>query len=119
MHPALEGQIFGGGQGHTRRCDTLDGRVVGEVREDDGAVDGARAAEFLDEELRFLERDADGGEDDGEVRRVVTQHLRLTGDLGGQLRMRQEPEKIGSFWPRTRVLSPSIVEMPVWMNSLG
>ena len=89
VHPALEGQIFGGGQGHTRRCDTLDSRVVGEVREDDGAVDGARAAEFLDEELRFLERDADGGEDDGEVRRVVAQHLRLTGDLGGQLRMRQ------------------------------
>ena len=32
---------------------------------------------------------------------------------------RPEPEKIGSFWPRTRVFSPSMVEMPVWMNSLG
>ena len=25
------------------------------------------------------------------------------------------PEKIGSFWPRMRVASPSIVEMPVLM----
>src|SRR5919201_838436 len=29
------------------------------------------------------------------------------------------PEKRGSFCPRTRVLSPSIVEIPVWMNSAG
>src|SRR5438876_6055557 len=28
-------------------------------------------------------------------------------------------EKSGSFWTRTSVLSPSIVEMPVWMNSAG
>src|SRR5439155_271030 len=32
---------------------------------------------------------------------------------------RPAPEKSGSFWPRTSVLSPSIVEMPVWMNSAG
>jgi len=30
-----------------------------------------------------------------------------------------EPEKIGSFCPLTRVFIPSIVEMPVWINSLG
>ncbi len=28
-------------------------------------------------------------------------------------------ENTGSFWPRTRVLRPSIAETPVWMNSLG
>ena len=32
---------------------------------------------------------------------------------------RPEPEKMGSFWPRTRVFRPSMVEMPVWINSLG
>jgi len=32
---------------------------------------------------------------------------------------RPEPEKIGSFWPRTSVLSPSIAEMPVSMKSAG
>ena len=32
---------------------------------------------------------------------------------------RPEPEKMGSFCPRTRVFSPSMVEMPVWINSLG
>ena len=38
-----------------------------------------------------------------------------------KLRMRQtaEPEKMGSFCPRTRVFSPSMAEMPVWMNSSG
>ncbi len=29
------------------------------------------------------------------------------------------PEKIGSFWPRTRVFITSMFESPVWMNSLG
>src|SRR6266705_2266153 len=32
---------------------------------------------------------------------------------------RPAPENSGSFWPRTSVLRPSIVEMPVWMNSAG
>ena len=32
---------------------------------------------------------------------------------------RPEPEKIGSFWPRTSVKLPSMAEMPVWMNSDG
>src|SRR5881409_2154759 len=32
---------------------------------------------------------------------------------------RPAPENNGSFWPRTRVFKPSIVEMPVWMNSAG
>ena len=29
------------------------------------------------------------------------------------------PEKIGSFWPRTSVSSPSMADMPVWMKSAG
>ena len=32
---------------------------------------------------------------------------------------RPEPEKMGSFCPRTRVFRPSMVDTPVWMNSLG
>src|SRR5438309_11046509 len=32
---------------------------------------------------------------------------------------RPAPENRGSFCPRTSVLRPSIVEMPVWMNSAG
>ena len=30
-----------------------------------------------------------------------------------------DAEKMGSFCPRTRVFSPSMAEMPVWMNSCG
>src|SRR2546426_5014087 len=32
---------------------------------------------------------------------------------------RPAPENSGSFWPRTRVFRPSIVEIPVWMSSAG
>ena len=32
---------------------------------------------------------------------------------------RPEPENTGSFCPRTRVFSPSIAEIPVWINSAG
>ena len=85
--PHFKGQIFGGSQRHTRCCDTLNRRVVGKVRENDGAVDGACAAEFLNEELRFLKRNTDGGEDDGKVGSVVAQNLCLTRDLRGKLCM--------------------------------
>ena len=87
VHAAFKGQIFGGSQRHTRCCDTLNRRVVGKVRENDGAVDGACAAEFLNEELRFLKRNTDGGEDDGKVGSVVAQNLCLTRDLRGKLCM--------------------------------
>ncbi len=32
---------------------------------------------------------------------------------------RPAPEKIGSFWPRTRVFSPSTAEIPVTITSCG
>ncbi len=32
---------------------------------------------------------------------------------------RPDPEKMGSFCPRTNVFIPSMVEIPVWMNSAG
>ena len=83
LHVLLEGQILGGGQRHTRSGDTLDGRVVGEVGEDDRAVDGAGAAEVVDEVLGLLKGDADGREDDGEGL-VVAQHAGLARDLRGQ-----------------------------------
>ena len=44
VHVQLEGQVLGGGQGHARRGDALDGRVVGQVDEQDRALDGARCA---------------------------------------------------------------------------
>ena len=83
MHALLKGQVLGGGQGHAGGGNTLDGRVVGQVGKQHGAVDGAGAAEVLDEEVGLLEGDADGGKDHGKVGRAV-QHLGLAGDLGGQ-----------------------------------
>ena len=89
MHALLKGQILGGGQGHAGGGDTLHGRVVGQVGEEHGAVDGPGAAEVLDKEVGLLEGDADGGKDHGEIARVVPQHLGLAGDLGGQIGVRQ------------------------------
>ena len=88
MHPAVESEILCGGQRHARRRDTLDRGVVGKVREQHRAVDGAGALEFVDEELRFFKCDADGGKDNSKVALAV-QHLRLSRDLRGQLRVRQ------------------------------
>ena len=88
MHAAVECQILCGGQRHARRRDTLDRRVVGKVGEQHRAVDGTGALEFVDKELGFFKRDADGGEDDGEVALAV-QNLRLSRNLRGQLRVRQ------------------------------
>ena len=88
MHILLKRQILRGGQRHTRRGDTLDGGVVRKVGEYDRAVDGAGAAELLNEVFGFLERDADGGEHDSEVL-TVAEHLRLTRDLRGERRVGQ------------------------------
>ena len=51
MHVLLKGQILGSGQCHTRSGDTLDGRVVGQVREQDRTLQCAGTAELIDEEL--------------------------------------------------------------------
>ena len=68
----------------------------------------------------FFKGDAHGGKDDGKLL-VRAPHLRLPGDLRRQIARGagQRPEKIGSFWPRTSVFSPSMAEMPVWINSCG
>ena len=47
VHSLFKGQILGGGERHTGRGDTLDGRVVGQVGEQHRAVDGAGAAELV------------------------------------------------------------------------
>ena len=86
VHALVECQVFRSGQRHTRGGDTFHGRIVCQVDEQNGTVDGAGAAEFFHEEFRFFKGDADGGKDDGEVGRIAVQNLCLPGDLGGQLR---------------------------------
>ena len=71
MHAAVEREIFRSGQRHARRRDTLDRGVVGKVREQHRAVNSAGALEFVDEELRFFKRDANGREHNGKVALAV------------------------------------------------
>ena len=62
---------------------------------------------------------------DASLRKIVTEAGFTKGAFYGyysdkvRLWGRPEAEKMGSFWPRTIGFRPSIVEMPVWMNSEG
>ena len=89
MHFLLERQILGGGQRHARRRDTFHGGVVGQIGEEYRSVNGTRAAELAHEKFRFLERDTDSREHHREVRALVAQHFRLTGNLRGKVGMRE------------------------------
>ena len=88
MHVLLKREVLSRGQRHARGRDALDGGVVREVDEEHGAVERARLAEGLDEEVGLLEGDAHRGEDDRELL-VGAAHLRLARDLRGQLGMGQ------------------------------
>ncbi|KAF5061803.1 hypothetical protein DSECCO2_311320 [anaerobic digester metagenome] len=80
MHPQLEREVFGRRQGQSRGDDPLHRRVVGEVQEDDGALESTRALEVLHERVRLLLRDAHPREDHGKLLDRA-RNLGLAGDL--------------------------------------
>ena len=88
MHPLLKGQVLRGGEGHPGGGDALHGGVVGQVGEQDRAVNGAGALELADKKLRLLKGDANGRKDHSEVG-VAVQHLSLAGNLSRQRRVGQ------------------------------
>ena len=88
VHTQVESQIFGGGQRHTRRRDTLYRRVVGQIHEEDCSVYGSRSSEIRSEKFGFFVGYTYGGKYYGEVS-LVASYLGLTGYLGGQIRVRQ------------------------------
>ncbi len=101
------GQVLGGGERGARQGQALDRRVVGQVDEHDHVAQHAGGGEFVAEELGVGVGDAHGGEDDGEAAVLVlaawpgARSGRRAGCGAGP-----EPEKIGSFWPRTRRVEP-------------
>ena len=88
MHPAVKREIFRGGQSHLRRCDTLDGGVVCEVREHNGSVERAGASEALDKVVRLLEGYTHCRKDNGELL-VVAEDFSLTRYLSREVCMGQ------------------------------
>ena len=88
VHALLISQILCSSQCHTRGSDTFNSRVIGQVHEQHGTLDSTGAAEVADKVIRFFEGNADSTEDNGELI-ILAQHLRLTGNLGSQLGMRQ------------------------------
>ena len=88
MHIFLKCQILGSRQRHTRGRDTLNRRIVCQVDKQDCTVDRARLLKALGKEMRFLKGDTHRREDNGK-RFVRAAHLRLSRNLGCQIRMRQ------------------------------
>ena len=84
MHILFEGQVFGRSQGDARCGNTLDGRVVGQVGEENGPVDGACSLEVGNEEIRLFKGNTDGGEHYGEVL-PASENLGLPRNLSCQL----------------------------------
>mmetsp|Transcript_8763 Transcript_8763/g.12022 ORF Transcript_8763/g.12022 Transcript_8763/m.12022 type:complete len:403 (-) Transcript_8763:296-1504(-) len=75
VHLLSVGQVLGGSEGETGRDDTLDGRIVGEVHEEDDTVHGAVHLEVSLEEAGSLHVDTHGSEHDDEVLFGVILHI--------------------------------------------
>ena len=82
MHVQIESQILCRGQGHLRCSDTLYRRVVRQIQEHNGTVDRTCSSEVGSEEVSFFVGDTNRCEYYSEVTSVISQYLRLTGDLG-------------------------------------
>src|SRR5439155_20387669 len=67
VHPELEGDVLGGGEGDAWGDYPLDGGVVREVEVEDAPADCPGLLERLLEERSLAVRDAHGGKDDREL----------------------------------------------------
>ena len=86
VHSLIKCEIFCSRQRHTRCRDTLYGRIVCQVCENDGTVDRAGTPEIPDKEFGLLKCNTDRGEYYGEVLSVA-QYPCLPRDLRRQVRM--------------------------------
>jgi len=84
VHREFEGKVLRGGEGESRGDDPFHGRVVGEVEEDHGTLEGTRPLEICHEMVCLLLRDPHRGEDHGKGL-LGPEHLGLAGDLEGDV----------------------------------
>src|SRR3990172_2401103 len=87
-HADLIGEVLRRRQGHPGGDEPLYGGVVGEVQEQDRALEGPRALEVVHEHAGLLVGDSHRGEDDPEGL-LAPEDLRLARDLEGDLVMGQ------------------------------
>src|SRR2546428_12861728 len=83
VHPQLEREVLGGGEGDAGGDYPLDGGVVREVEVEDAPADCAGLLQSLLEERGLSVRDADGRKDDRELLPLPDDSC-LPGDLGGE-----------------------------------
>ena len=100
VHVVLVGEVLGRREGAPRGGDPLDGRVVGEVQEEDHALERAGLLELPGEEGGLLPGDPHRGEDDGEGA-LLLEDPALPGDLGrepvrGQPRAREDRQLLAA-----------------------
>ena len=75
MHLLSVGQVLGSGQGETRRDDSLNGGIVGQVHEEHDTVHGSVHLEIGLEETSSLHIDTHSGEHKGEVLLRMIMHI--------------------------------------------
>ena len=117
-----EGEVFGRGEREARRQQPLRRRIAREIQEQRGALERAALLEAAAEELRAVVGHADAGEHDGEIAASPCRwrsRAWLAISTASRSCGRPPPEKIGSFWPRTRLFIRSSVVTPVSMKSRG
>ena len=88
MHVFFKCKILCCGKRHLRCCDTLYSRVICQVDEQNGSVDGTCLLKALNKEVGLLKGNTKSGKYNGEVL-TGTANLSLSCDLSGQLRMRK------------------------------
>ena len=84
MHTLVKGKVLRGGERHFRRCNTLNGRVVGKVREHYRPVKRTGLPERFGEEVRLLKRDTHCGKNNGKLL-VCSAYPRLARNLRRKL----------------------------------
>src|SRR5208337_442510 len=88
VHTELESKVFGSGEGETGSDDTLDGRVIRKVEEDNRPLQRTGALEVLHEVVRFFLGDTHGSEDYREVLGRAG-HFCLAGNLQRNIVVRE------------------------------
>ena len=118
-----EGEVLGGGEREARRQQPLRGRVAREVQEQRRALERAALLEAAAEELRAVVAARRCRRTRSRSRRRVAPAPRSRAwraiSTARRSCGRPPPEKIGSFWPRTRLFMRSSVVTPVSMKSRG
>ena len=88
MHSFFKCKIFCSGQSHTRGCDTFYGRIVCQIDEQYGSVDGTCFLKTFHKEIGFFKGNTHSGKDNCKGF-IGSNNLSLTCNLRSELLVRK------------------------------